>query len=86
MKILLSPGIGTEDPPRYTTCCPAPLIILTEETDDMIDPKDVYNEAFADAIEDGHNGLVAHDIAEKARNGAEDTLIDDAMNRLKELP
>ena len=51
----------------------------------MRDPKDAYNEAYADAIEDGYSPAVAHDMAEETRIDAESSLLDDAMNRLKEV-
>lgn len=51
----------------------------------MRDPKDVYNEAYSEAIEGGYSPIAAHDIAEEARIDVESSNIDDAMNRMKEL-
>ena len=50
----------------------------------MLDPKEVYNDCYGDAIEDGFTEDDAHMIAEEARIDASAALIDDAMNRLKE--
>ena len=52
----------------------------------MQDPKDVYNDRYAEAIEDGCSEARAHKIAEEERVDAEAALIDDAMNRLREDP
>ena len=50
----------------------------------MRDPKDAYNEAYSDALDDGFTEGEAHLIAEEARIDAASALIDDAMDMLKE--
>ena len=48
------------------------------------DPKDVYNETFAVAKEDGRTDEQAHALADEARIDMESGLIDEARNRAKE--
>ncbi len=50
------------------------------------DWKEVYQEAHDQAIEDGLSVSEAEQKAEEARVDFESSLIDDAMNRLKEDP
>ncbi len=52
----------------------------------MKDPKEVWQEAYDDAIEDGLGEKVAALAADDAVTDYSASLIDDAMNRLKEDP
>ena len=50
----------------------------------MKDSKEMYNDAYSEAREDGHDQEVAHTKAEEARIESVVKAIDDAMDQLKE--